>query len=198
MFTKLQFWEPCVSSFDRSNRIRTLLAKGIAAAEIARIVDCAPSTVYRIKHGKGARKGNRAAYTSVGTRLTERECAALDRLVQNGVGATRGAILRKLARSAGDYFDPNQDETVFLERAEIHLRALGGNFNQIAAALSLSVEKTGRADPSKDQIKAMREANRELQEIRYVVQAMLNNMQSKTRNLSQKLKADDGADIEHD
>ncbi len=172
---------------DRRNRIRTLLAQGISAAQIAEELGCTPSTVHRIKSGEGTRKGNRAAYVTVCGKVTTWERDGLDRLVRSGKAPTRAALLRKLTRAANDFYDPSPEEEAFLKQAEVHLRALGGNFNQIATALSASMKKIGRADPSADQVTDLRAAKQSVEEIRSVIGAMLHNMQVKTETLQDRL-----------
>jgi DNA invertase Pin-like site-specific DNA recombinase len=176
-----------VRSFDRRNRIRTLLSQGLPAAQIAEQVGCDPSTVHRIKKASGATKGNRAAYLVVSGKLTPREKDGLDRLVREGKAPTRASLVRKLSRAAVDYCDVSVEEEAFLKQAEVHLRALGGNFNQIAKDLSASVRQTGRADPSKKQAADMRQAKRDVQEVRAVIGAMLHNMQVRTETLKDRL-----------
>jgi uncharacterized protein (DUF111 family) len=188
--------EPCVFSFDRSNRIRTLLKQGISPAEIATQVGCARSTVYKIKVGTGARKGERAAYVTVSSKVTSKERDGLDRLVRGGKAVSRAALLRKLTRVSVNYYEGSAEEEAFLRQAEIHLRQLGGNFNQIAKDLSASMKKTGRADPSVKQEADMRQAKRDVQEVRAVIGSMLHNMQVKTETLQARLASplmeDDG------
>lgn len=174
-------------SFERRNRIRTLLSQGIPAAQIAEQLGCAPSTVHRIKQGLGATKGNRAAYATVSAKVTSREKDGLDRLVREGKAPTRAALLRKLSRAAVDFCEVSAEEEAFLKQADVHLRALGGNFNQIARDLSASINRTGRADPSKQQTEMMRQADRDVQEIRAVLGTMLHNMQIKTETLQARL-----------
>lgn len=174
-----------LTNSSRRDRIKVLLAQGISAAKIAAEVGCAPSTVHRIRNGQGSRKGNRAAYLSVGAKVTERECNALDRLVVRGVAPSRSALIRDMLRRAGDYYAPTPEEDAFLAKASGHLSRLGGNFNQIANALSASVKKTGKADPTSEQIARMREAADEIQLVRGIVGAMLNNAQTKIDRLKQ-------------
>jgi len=179
--------EPCVKPFERRNRIRTLLSQGIPAAQIARQLGVAPSTVYRIRSGQGAVIGDRAGYVSIGTKVTEREKAGLDRLVRANVAASRSALLRKMTRAVGGFYDPNPGEEEFLTEAMRHLTALGGNFNQIAKDLSVSVKRTGAANPSPDQIERIREANDEVEKIKQVVGSMLRNVQVKAATLHERV-----------
>lgn len=179
---------------ERRNRIRTLLAQGISAAQIAQQLGCAPSTVYRIKSGQGAVLGDRAAYVVLSTKVTAHEKAGLDRLIKADVASSRSAVLRKITRAAGGFYDPNPEEERFLAEAMRHLTALGGNFNQIAAALSVSVKKTGTANPSPEQIERIRQANDEVENLKKVVGAMLRNMQVKAATLHGRLSADEAGD----
>jgi|Cruoilmetagenom7_1024161.scaffolds.fasta_scaffold06564_3 transcriptional regulator with XRE-family HTH domain len=187
MFTKIAFWSQCVKPFERRNRIRTLLSQGIPAAQIARQLGVAPSTVYRIKSGQGAIIGDRAGYATVATKITEREKAGLDRLVRAKVASSRSALLRKMTRVVGGFYEPNPAEEVFLAEALRHLTALGGNFNQIARDLSVSVKKTGEANPSAAQIERIREANDEVENIKRVIGSMLNNIQVKATTLQERV-----------
>lgn len=182
--------EPCVKPFERRNRIRTLLSQGIPAAQIARQLGVAPSTVYRIKSGQGAKIGDRAAYRTISTKITEHECSGLDRLVRANVAPSRSALLRKMTRAVGGFYDPNPDEEQFLAEAMRHLTALGGNFNQIANALSVSVKKTGAANPTEDQIERIRQANDEVEKIKKVVGSMLRNVQIKASTLQDRVSTE--------
>lgn len=181
--------EPCVKPFERRNRIRTLLSQGIPPAQIAGQLGVAPSTVYRIRSGQGAIIGNRAAYRTICTKVTEHECSGLDRLVREQVASSRSALLRKMTRAVGGFYDPNPGEEEFLAEAMRHLTALGGNFNQIANALSVSVNKTGSANPSPDQIERIRQANDEVENIKQVVGSMLRNVQVKAATLQDRVAA---------
>jgi hypothetical protein len=80
------------------------------------------------------------------------------------------------------------EEEAFLANAASQLSRLGGNFNQIAQALSASVKKVGTAYPTRKQVKAMHEAEDELDRIELVVRAMLENMQIKSATLAAQLK----------
>lgn len=177
--------------FERRNRIRTLLSQGIPAAQIARQLGVAPSTVYRIKSGQGAIIGNRAAYRTICTKVTEHECSGLDRLVREQIAPSRSALLRKMTRAVGGFYDPNPGEEEFLTEAMRHLTALGGNFNQIAKDLSVSVKRTGAANPSPDQIERIREANDEVEKIKQVVGSMLRNVQVKAATLHERVSSTD-------
>lgn len=179
---------------ERRNRIRTLLSQGHSAAKIAQQLGVAPSTVYRIKSGQGAILGDRAAYVTVGAKVTTHEKAGLDRLVRENVASSRAALLRKMTRAVGGFYDSSPAEEQFLAEAMRHLTALGGNFNQIAAALSVSVKKTGTANPSPEQIERIRQANDEVENLKKVVGAMLRNMQVKAATLHGRLCADEAGD----
>jgi len=74
-----------------------------------------------------------------------------------------------------------------LTEAMRHLTALGGNFNQIAKDLSVSVKRTGAANPSPDQIERIREANDEVEKIKQVVGSMLRNVQVKAATLHERV-----------
>lgn len=171
----------------RRAKIRTMLAQGIPVAKIAADLGVARSTVYRAQSGSGARKADRAGYLVVSTRLTEGERAGLDRQIKVGSASSRGAVLRRLARMTADFYAVSPEEEAFLAAAEKHLSRLGGNFNQIAAALSASMKKVGRADPTVEQIKMMHRAADEVTEIRVVVRTMLENAQIKTGTIKAKL-----------
>ncbi|MCZ4354793.1 helix-turn-helix domain-containing protein [Roseovarius aestuarii] len=181
--------EPCVKPFERRNRIRTLLSQGVPAAQIARQLGVAPSTVYRIRSGQGAIIGDRAGYASIGTKVTEHEKAGLDRLVRAKVAPSRSALLRKMTRAVSGFYDPNPGEEEFLAEALRHLTALGGNFNQIAKDLSVSVKRTGEANPSAAQIERIRQANDEVEKIKRVVGSMLRNTQVKAVTLHERVSA---------
>jgi len=168
-------------------KIRERLASGQAPAKIAADLGVARSTVYRIKGKVPPRKGDRAAYATVYTRLTEAELRAFDRLAEANDGMSRAALLRRLVRFAGDFAAPTPDEEVFLRSAERHLSRLGGNFNQIAASLSVSVKKIGRADPTQQQIEALHRAEDDIDEIRAMVRQILENWQAKSRTFAEQL-----------
>lgn len=190
--------EPCVKPFERRNRIRTLLSQGVKPAQIARQLGVAPSTVYRIRSGQGAIIGDQAGYLTIGTKVTDHERAGLDRLVRAKVAQSRSALLRKMTRAIGGFYDPNPGEEEFLAEAMRHLTALGGNFNQIAKDLSVSVKKTGAANPSAQQIERIRQANDEVEALKQVVGTMLRNAQVKAATLHERVtaSASDGADHE--
>lgn len=168
-------------------KIRTLLAQGVPAAKIAADLGVAPSTVYRARSTNLARKADRAAYLVVSARLTEGERAGLDRQIRAGSASSRGAVLRRLARMASDYYAVSPEEEVFLTTADKHLSRLGGNFNQIAAALSASMKKVGQTDATVAQIKMMHGAADELAEIRVALRTMLENAQIKTGAIKARL-----------
>jgi len=172
-----------LTNSSRRDRIKTLLSQGVSAAKIAADVGCAPSTVHRIRNGQGSRKGNRAAYMTVTAKITQRECEALDSLVKRGIAPSRSALIRDLVRRSDGYYEPSPEEEAFLAGATGHLSRLGGNFNQIARALSASVQKTGRADPTTEQVNELRRANDEIQKLRGVIGAMLHNAQVKSDKL---------------
>ncbi|MEJ6396039.1 hypothetical protein V8J82_22480 [Gymnodinialimonas sp. 2305UL16-5] len=144
------------------------------------------------------RKPGRAAYLSVATRVTDHECAALDRFVGRAGMRKRAAVLRRLVRFLGDYFAPTPDEEVFLASAEAHLSRLGGNFNQIAGSLSASMKKIGRADPTRQQVEIMLRAADDVAHIRTVLGQMLDNHQIKTETLRARLDAVDPLDEEYE
>ncbi|WP_456391175.1 helix-turn-helix domain-containing protein [Profundibacter sp.] len=179
-------------------KIRTLLAQGVPAAKIAADLGVAPSTVYRARSTNLARKADRAAYLVVSARLTEGERAGLDRQIKAGSASSRGAVLRRLARMASDYYAVSPEEEVFLTAADKHLSRLGGNFNQIAAALSASMKKVGRTDATVAQIKMMHGAADDVAEIRVALRTMLENAQIKTgtikARLAQRELLEDGGD----
>lgn len=196
LYTAIAFWSPVLSTSARRDRIRTLLSQGVSAAKIAAEVGCAPSTVHRIRNGQGSKKGDRAAYMTVTAKITQRECEALDGLVRRGVAPSRSALIRDLVRRSGGYYEPSPEEEAFLAGATKHLSRLGGNFNQIARALSASVQKTGRADPTAAQVAEMHRANDELQKLRGVIGAMLHNAHVKSTRLRDTLSVVDGGDDE--
>lgn len=169
------------------------LAAGQAPSAIAAELGVARSTVWRAGNSQGKRKGNAAAYGVVGTRVSAREGAVLERLAKAGVGASKGAVLRKLVRCAGGFAVPGPEDAAFLAEAERHLSRLGGNFNQIAGALSASMRKLGRADPTATQIAAMHDAADEIEEIRHVIRQMLGAAQVRTEMLLASL-GDDALD----
>lgn len=168
-------------------KIRERLALGQSPGKIAADLSVARSTVYRIKGKAPPRKGNRAAYFPINTRVTDAELRALDRVAEASDGMSRAALLRRLVRFAGGFAAPTPDEEVFLRSAERHLSRLGGNFNQIAAALSASVKKIGRADPTQQQIEALHRAEDDVDEIRGMVRQMLENWQAKSRSFADQL-----------
>ena len=133
------------------------------------------------------RKGDRAGYLTVAARVSDREIAVLDRFVGKGGMRSRGAVMRRLIRLLGEFFVPAPEEEAFLEGADLHLRNLGGNFNQIASALSRSMLKVGRADPTRQQIAAINQAAREVAEIRSVIRTMLVNHQVKAQELAERM-----------
>ncbi len=192
LYTKIAFWSRVLTNSTRRDRIKTLLSQGVSAAKIAEEVGCAPSTVHRIRNGQGSRKGNRAAYMTVTAKVTQGECEALDGLVMRGVAPSRSALIRDLVRRSGGYYEPSPEEEALLAGASQHLSRLGGNFNQIARALSASVRKTGRADPTAAQIEELRRANDEVQRIRGVIGAMLHNAQVKSDRLRETVSAVEG------
>lgn len=174
--------------FTRRTTIQKRLAAGEKPAEIAADLGVALTTIYRARGKQGRRKGDAAGYTSVAARVSEREAVALDRLVRGQFGRSRGAVLRKLIRIAGGFYSSRSDEEAFLFGAEQHLSRLGGNFNQIAAALSASVRKIGRADPTRDQIATMHRAADDIVEIRLILRQMLENSQRRAEALRASLE----------
>lgn len=181
-------WCLVMVNYVERRAIEDCLKRGMKPAKIAASIGCSVSTVYRVKSAKGARKGDRAGHEAVTVRLSKRELDALDRLVRAGLAPTRPALLRKLTRTATQFYAPNLEEEAFLTGATVQLSRLGGNFNQIAQALSASLKKVGDADPSKEQIRAMHEAEDHLDKIELIVRAMLENMQSKSSALVAQLK----------
>ena len=179
--------ETCVSAFERTNQIKTLLSQGVSAARIAEEVGVAQSTVHRIKNKFGPRKGNRAAYKTVSAKLTDQECAVLDGLVKAGVAANRSALLRKMTRAIAGFYDPSPDEDQFLRKADRDLSGLSTNFNQLTTALNTSVKRMGHASPTPAQIERVREANDDVKQIRKVIGMMLNNMQVKSASLKDRI-----------
>ncbi|SNT44554.1 hypothetical protein, partial [Jannaschia aquimarina] len=153
--------------------MRERIAAGSSDSAIAAEFGVSRSTAHRLRSQMGKRRNEAAAHRVISTRLTDGEIADLDRLVASGAGKSRGAVLRKLVRHAGVLFEPRPDEGDFLTEADRHLSRLGGNFNQIAAALSASMRKIGRAEPSAEQVRAMHQAADEVAEIRRVLVAML-------------------------
>jgi transposase-like protein len=180
----------CLVMVDYVDRraIEECLKRGMTPAQVAASIGCSVSTVYRVRAAKGARKGDRAGHEAVTVRLSTRELVALDGLVRAGLAPTKPALLRKLARTATQFYAPNVEEEAFLVNAASQLSRLGGNFNQIAQALSASVKKVGTAYPTRKQVKAMHEAEDELDRIELVVRAMLENMQIKSATLAAQLK----------
>lgn len=172
LLTLLHVWGAMAGSKYRDD-IRRRLAAGQAPSAIAVELGVARSTVWRAGKSQGKRKGTAAAYGVVGTRLSAREGAVLERLVKSGVGTSKGAVLRKLVRCAGGFAVPGPQDAAFLDEAERHLSRLGGNFNQIAGALSVSMRKLGRAEPTAAQVAAMHDAADAVVEIRHVIQQML-------------------------
>ena len=168
--------------------IRRRLVAGQAPSAIAAELGVARSTVWRAGKSQGKRKGAAAAYGVVGTRVSAREGAVLERLVRSGVGASKGAVLRQLVRCAGGFAVPGPQEAAFLDEAERHLSRLGGNFNQIAGALSASMHKLGRAEPTAAQVAAMHDAADAVVEIRHVIQQMLRAGQARTEVLLASLE----------
>lgn len=177
-------------SVERMAAIKERLAAGMSADEIAKDLGIGRSTVYRFKNRSGARLGDRAAYKTIAMKVTDRELLHLDRLVKQGLAPTRSAVLRKMVRAMGGFYDPSQEERAFLEKAERDLSGLTTNFNQIAMALNTSVKKMGHASPTPEQIERVREANDEVYKIQYVIGMMLRNMQTNTQGLTDRLAAD--------
>lgn len=178
-----------MSAFERTNQIRTLLSQGVPASQIAVEFGVAQSTVHRIKNKSGPRKGNRAAYKTVSTKLTDQECAVLDSLVKTGVAANRSALLRKMTRAMAGFYDPSPDEEQFLRKADRDLSGLSTNFNQLTTALNTSVKRMGHASPTPAQIEKVREANDDVKQIRKVIGMMLNNMQVKSSSLKDRVSS---------
>jgi hypothetical protein len=169
-------WRQMRPSRTRSD-IRRRLAAGQTPTFIAEALGVAKSTVYRVRKSQGRLAGEAVADGVVSARLSSREMDGLDRLVAAGVGRTRGAVMRKLIRAGVGVYQPTPEEEAFLLGAERHLSRLGGNFNQIAAALSASVRKIGRAEPTREQVAMMHAAADEVGEIREVLAGMLRNAQ---------------------
>lgn len=182
------------STIEKMNAIKERFAAGMSADEIAHDLGIGRSTVYRFKNRSGERKGDRAAYKTIATKVTDRELLHLDRLVKRGLGSTRSAVLRKMVRAMVGFFDPSQEEEAFLAKANRDLAGLSTNFNQIAMALNTSVQKMGHASPTPEQIERVREANDEVVKIRYVIGMMLHNMQTKTQGLTDRLSTETNLD----
>jgi len=178
------------TTVEKMNAIKERFAAGMSANEIAHDLGIGRSTVYRFKNRSGERKGDRAAYKTIATKVTNRELLHLDRLVKQGLGPTRSAVLRKMVRAMAGFYDPSQEEMTFLEKAGRDFSGLTTNFNQIAMALNTSVKKMGHASPTPEQIERVREANDDVVKIRYVIGMMLHNMQTKTQGLTDRLSAE--------
>lgn len=178
------------TTVEKMNAIKERFAAGMSADEIAHDLGIGRSTVYRFKSRSGERKGDRAAYKTIATKVTDRELLHLDRLVKQGLAPTRSAVLRKMVRAMAGFYDPSQQERTFLEKAERDFSGLTTNFNKIAMALNTSVKKMGHASPTPEQIERVREANDEVVKIRYVIGMMLHNMQTKTQGLTDRLSAE--------
>lgn len=171
--------------------IRRRLAAGQKPAEIALALGVAKSTVYRARNTSKRPAGDAAGYAVVSARLAAKENDALDRLVRAGIGRSRGAVMRRLIRAAAGFYSPRPEEEAFLSGADLHLSRLGGNFNQIAAALSASVRKIGKADPTAEQVTELRAAAREVREIRAIIRQLLANSQQHTSTLAEAIRANE-------
>lgn len=182
--------------------IRRRLAAGQRPGEIAAALGVARSTVWRAGMKRGRRKGEAAAVRVVAARLSEREGRALDAMVGAlsgaGVMETPGGAIRKLVRRAAGFYVPDPDEAAYLREAERHLARLGGNFNQIAGALSASMRKIGRTEAGAAQVATMHAAADEVGEIRHVVRQMLTASQTRCAALRAELDALDGDDAPGD
>lgn len=171
---------------EKQQQIAKRLAEGQTVSQIASDLGVARSTVHRIKSRSVPRKGPCAATSTVVFRATSTELASLDHIAARH-NMSRSALLRRLARFAGDYVAPSPEEEAFLANSERHLVRLGGNFNQIAAALSASVLKIGRADPTEEQATRIRDAADEVDVIKSMIRRMLINWQAKTRSFDEAL-----------
>ena len=168
--------------------IEKRLELGHKPAKIAADLGIARSTVYRFKAKTGSSRDVSAAYNQVSTRLTDDETRALDAIAARKSGMTRSAALRLLVRHAGSFPAPTPEEEVFLKGIESDLARLGGNFNQIAQALSASMKKIGRADPTRDQINAMIDAEDEVALLKGQIRRMLENWQARTSEFIARLE----------
>lgn len=183
--------ENTVLTDERRAQIKAKLKQGVPASEVARELGVGRSTVQRIKSQNPGGVGDRAAYRTISTKVSGREEAAFDGVVRTQGWQTRSKLLRRLMRSVAGYFAATPDEEAYLAEAMAHLSRLGGNFNQIARDLSVSVSRTGEANPTRAQIDAIFSAADEVIVMKSALRQMLQNSQYKTQRLLADLDADD-------
>ena len=90
---------------------------------------------------------------------------------------SQSAYLRALVRQAVGFYEPDAVEEVALDEMRAELAKAGGNLNQVAAALSASVKKIGRADPTREQIEQVLALEDEVVALKRLLRDLLTNAQ---------------------
>lgn len=192
MCSDVDIWGFMRISDQQRGEVKKLLGAGVSPAEIARRFGLSAKTIYRIRDLSMPRKEG-AAYHDLKARVSGAELAGLDRIAR-AMGLTRAALVRQLVRHADDFATISEEESRFLAESMSHIGKLGGNFNQIAKALSQSKLMIGKAEPSEVQRKQIMNAKREVVAIKSIVRQIVKNGQTRRNALMERLASPIGDD----
>ncbi|SFD14740.1 helix-turn-helix domain-containing protein [Tropicimonas isoalkanivorans] len=150
---------------------------GTSVAEAAAHFGVSRPTIYRaVGKFRGQRTTSRAIHP-VAFRLSEAERAGLERAVEASRHGSQSAYLRALVRQAVGFYEPDAEAEAALDAMQAELARAGGNLNQVAAALSLSVRKIGRADPARAQIEQILALEDEVVALKRLLRDLISNSQ---------------------
>lgn len=193
MWPNVDIWGIMRIGDQQRSEVKKLLGAGVSPAEVARQFGVSAKTIYRIRDLSMPRKGAAAGYNEVKARVSDAEVADLDRIARE-MGLTRAGLVRRLVRHAADFAAIREEESAFLVESLSHIGKLGGNFNQIAKALSESVIKTGKADPTEMQRQQIMHSRDGIAEIKSIVRQIIKNGQMRRNALMQRLASPIGDD----
>ena len=184
--------DPLALSEHQKQSILLRIAKGERPAAVARALGVHRSTVGRVvdqakSPGKGTKKRGRGD-RHVTFRAGSGELDGLDRLVSRGVVRSRSDGFRRMLRVLTGYFDPDPGVDEGLERLLSEVSAIGNNLNQVTREFHKLRRERGLAQISDTHLAEIREARREVQDVKGALLTVLKHREKTTARMISEIE----------